>query len=343
MQKFKNLVLWKKIVIIVAAVLVLGGIVTMCVLLPLSAREKRAYERHKPTAYTQEAHTKNCIHFLNTVNSDCMILESDGHIAIIDCGEDNDNPRNFSNLELEGYEDKVVRYVKEHFADESGNVYIDFIVGTHAHSDHIGGFDTLILDEKITVGKAYLKRYKPETIRSYEKDRWDNQEVYDQMVNAINTRGIELVQDIPNETFSLGEYKIRFLNTKDAEGKNLGENDNSIATFVTLGNKKALLMGDVNNDSGDEDEIAAIVGEVDLMKVGHHGYTASSTRNFIKTVSPEIAIVPNKLERMDPDNKRRIVKEGGSVYATYDENGILATFTEDGIKLYNNTMDGYWD
>ena len=37
--------------------------------------------------------------------------------------------------------------------DENGRVTLDFILGTHAHSDHIGGFDTVINHPDITVKK----------------------------------------------------------------------------------------------------------------------------------------------------------------------------------------------
>ena len=33
------------------------------------------------------------IHFLNTANSDCILLESNGHFALVDSGEGNNNPR----------------------------------------------------------------------------------------------------------------------------------------------------------------------------------------------------------------------------------------------------------
>ena len=33
------------------------------------------------------------IHFLNTANSDAILLESDGHFALVDSGEGSENPR----------------------------------------------------------------------------------------------------------------------------------------------------------------------------------------------------------------------------------------------------------
>ena len=87
----------------------------------------------------------DCIHFLSTGNSDAILLESGGHFALVDAGEDSDNPRGFDWLVFDGHEEDVLAYLKSHAADENGKVHLDFVLGTHAHSDHIGGFDTVIL------------------------------------------------------------------------------------------------------------------------------------------------------------------------------------------------------
>ena len=99
------------------------------------------------------------IHFLKTGTSDAIILESDGHFAMVDSGEDTDNPRAFEWLNLPGYEQEVLSYLKKAAADENGNVHLDFVLGTHSHSDHIGGFDPVISDPSVTVDRAYLKKY----------------------------------------------------------------------------------------------------------------------------------------------------------------------------------------
>ncbi len=44
------------------------------------------------------------IHFLKTGSSDAIVLESDGRFAMVDAGEDTDNPRGFEGLNLSGYE-----------------------------------------------------------------------------------------------------------------------------------------------------------------------------------------------------------------------------------------------
>ena len=46
----------------------------------------------KNEAFTQETGVDR-IHFLNTANSDCILIESNGHFALVDSGEGNENPR----------------------------------------------------------------------------------------------------------------------------------------------------------------------------------------------------------------------------------------------------------
>ncbi len=296
---------------------------------------------HKPVDYKEAlangtVASGNKIHFLNTESSDCIILESNGHLAMIDCGEDTDNPRKLEELELPGFEDRVLKYVKDNFKDENGKVHFDFILGTHSHSDHIGGFDTLLADTDITVGTAYLKRYQPYYIIDQEIDEWDNEEVYNQMLNAVNARGINLVQDIPTEEFMLGTFKLRFLNTKDPTERGVGENENAVATFVKDGDKKILLMADVNYLDGDEQLIAKEIGKVDLIKLGHHGYGYSSGTPFLTRTQPKIAIYTNFRSKATITVRMRVtLNSRSSQYATADYNGIIAVIGEE-IKLYSN-------
>ena len=59
-------------------------------------------------AYNEKTAGGDRIHFLKTGCSDAIIIESDGHFAMVDGGEDTDNPRNFPGLNLAGYEQEVL-------------------------------------------------------------------------------------------------------------------------------------------------------------------------------------------------------------------------------------------
>lgn len=281
----------------------------------------------------------NRIHFLDTGGSDAILLESNGHFALVDSGEDSDNPRGFDNLEYTGYETRVVQYLKDVAGDEEGKVYLDFVVGTHAHSDHIGGFDTVILDEDITVGKAYLKEYDASVIREKETRDWDNQEVYDQMVAACEARGVEIVSDISREPFVFGDMTVTFFNTEPLGIDNIGENENSLGLLIEVDGQKAFLAGDINNLEGTESAIKDEIGKVDLLKLGHHGYDFSSSIGFLQTLHPEIAIVTNSAFYVNLGARMTLTSFACPFYPTVEYNGIIAQFEDGKITLFNDLHD----
>ena len=277
------------------------------------------------------------IHFLKTGSSDAILLESDGRFAMVDAGEDTDNPRGFAGLELAGYENEVVAYLKAHAADENGKVHLDFIVGTHAHSDHIGGFDTVILDPDITVGRAYLKTYDSSRINEYEIEQWDNQEVWDQMVAALNERNVPIVSEPDGEPFAFGNFTVTLLNTDDPENPDrVGENDQSLGVLLEKNGTRIFLAGDIDDNTGDETRLAPVIGKVDLLKVGHHSYSGSTTETFVKTLCPAACVITNNQESVDINTIARIVRicRHKNVYITGAENGVLAVVGDSGRITY---------
>ncbi len=280
------------------------------------------------------------IHFLNTKNSDCMILESQGHLAMVDAGEDNDYPVDKPHLNMKGYEEEVVAYLLDHFRGEDGKVHLDFVLATHCHSDHIGGFDTVINHPDIVVDKGYVKPYHPEDIFLYERVRWDNLEVYNQMLDAMKANGVERTESFDEAETDLGDFHIKFFNgAYKKHFLKFGENINSVGTLLTIGNTKAFLAGDINNKDGEEWRLASKIGKVDLLKVGHHGYVFSSSYRFIKTLHPDIAVVCNSNSHIYPDVRAKLKWVAkADLYATADNNGVLATFDGKEIKITTGIM-----
>ena len=283
----------------------------------------------------------NRIHFLNTGHSDCIILESNSHYAMIDAAEDTDFPPDKPWLNLKGYEQEVCSYLLKNCRGENGKVTLDFILGTHAHSDHIGGFDTVINHPDITVKKAFLKQYCEEDIFIMERKRWDNKEVYMQMKNALLNNNIPIIEEFDNDCFTLGDFRITLLNSSYKKPLiKFGENVNSVSTLVEYKNKKALLVGDTNYKNGGENRLIKKVGKVDLLKVGHHGYIGSTSFRFVKTLMPEYAVVCNSKRRIFPDVMCKLKHISHSkILCTEDLNGVIADFTDDNnIEIKTNIM-----
>ena len=255
-------------------------------------------------ADTITAGSGNRIHFINTKaksGSDAILLESNGHYALIDMGEDYDfpdgsDPRYPSRwgISMRNYqvlEDRLIRHL-----DQIGVKKLDFILGTHVHSDHIGGADEIL--NRYKVDKFYLKKYSDDRITSHW-GLWDNLFNYDNALRAAQKRGVTLIQNITDEDshFKLGDMDIQLYNYKneyDADGnlkKVRDDNSNSIVSVVTVAGKRIYLGGDLDNAEGAEDKLGPVIGKVDMMKWNHHyDATISNTINFLENLSPKMII-----------------------------------------------------
>ena len=255
-------------------------------------------------ADTISAGAGNRIHFINTKaksGSDAILLESNGHYALIDMGEDYDFPDGSDprypirwGISIRNYqvmEDRLIRHL-----DQLGVKKLDFILGTHVHSDHIGGADEIL--NRYQVDKFYLKKYSDKRITS-PWGLWDNLFNYDNALRAAQNKGVKLIQDIKDEDshFKFGDMDIQLYNYKneyDADGnlkRVLDDNSNSIVAVVTVAGKRIYLGGDLDNAEGAEDKLGPVIGKVDMMKWNHH-YDAkiSNTIDFINHLSPSMVI-----------------------------------------------------
>ena len=273
-------------------------------------------------ADTISAGDGNRIHFINLKSksgSDAILLESKGHFALIDMGEDYDfpdgsNPRypdrwGITRDNGQVLEDRLFRHLKQ-----VGVKKLDFILGTHVHSDHIGSADEVL--KRYPVDKFYLKRYSDERITTQWR-LWDNLYNYDNAVKIALERGVNLIQDISDNDshFTMGDMDIQLYNYKneyDSGGKLkkiFDDNSNSIVAVVTVAGKKIYLGGDLDNAEGAEDKLGPVIGKVDMMKWNHHyDATISNTVNFINNLSPSI-VVQTSGSDINRESTRALLRE----------------------------------
>ncbi len=277
------------------------------------------------------------IHFLNTANSDCIILESNGHFAMVDSGEGNSNPRR--KTEYKGYEEEVIAYVKKVAKKDDGKAHLDFVLGTHYHYDHVGVYHTLLGDKDIIIDTAYFKEYNPQIDKDYEVTRWGLLDSYNQIINDVKSRNISLIHDIPKK-LTFGDFNLEFYNRGYFDDLiNHGENAASIGIKVTKGEKTAFLAADITKSSGVEQKLIGKIGHCDLLKIGHHGYFGSSSASFLDEITPDVCIATNQQGKIYPNVKWNLTMHAKApFYATYDYNGIIASFTDDNHIILTNDI-----
>ncbi|WP_071131683.1 MBL fold metallo-hydrolase [Enterococcus timonensis] len=302
-------------------------------------------------ASTRSVNADEKVHFIDLFG-DAILLESDGHFGLIDGGEDSDNPTGNPLLAwFPGGEQILLNYLKSNIpADSNGQYNLDFIMGTHAHSDHLGGLRYVVNDSQITVNKAYLKEYHPEQMNLYNI-MWDNQEEYDLLVSALNNEGIPIVKNTEelNQSFNLGKMNIQFYNTEVLdyafldESYKLDENHSSIVSVVQYNNKQIFLGGDLDfktnpmNPLGDESRVASLIGDIDLMKLNHHGQILSNSYELISKLNPEFAISTWTGIDVYQPTKDYLLSQNIPLFETHYSGNIVIDFNKESFGLYDYT------
>ncbi|CEQ19933.1 beta-lactamase [[Clostridium] sordellii] len=257
-------------------------------------------------SYNQESETKNTdskeaqLHFIDTGNSDAILIKQGDKAALIDGGDNDD-------------EGTVVKYLKNQGVNE-----LEYVFATHPHADHIGGLDAVI--NAIPVKNVYVSNGDANT------------KTYTDFIKSIANRGLHPSVPLLNSEFELGTSKFKVLSVANTDDPN----NNSIVLEYINGNDKVLLMGDAEADI----EAKINTEDVDLLKVGHHGSHSSSTKTFIDKVNPEYAVImagkdnkyghPHK-ETMDTLKSRNI-----EVHRSDECGDIVFTSTGNGLKVNCN-------
>lgn len=270
------------------------------------------------------------IHFLHTGCSDCILLESNGHFALVDAGEGDNNPR--KNVDYEGFEDQVLSYIKKVCTDEDGIARLDFMLLTHQHYDHAGNAEAILADESIEIGTLYMKELSLRVLHDYEIEIWDVPGICERIIEQAEAANTPWVSELP-ESMIFGDFEITLYNTKTPVDvmTEQGNNAESVGMKLEKADYTVFLAADISTTTGLEDILAEQIGEVELLKIGHHGYFGSSSMSFLKKLSPEIAIVTNTLGKIYPNVKWNLTMTAKvPIYATVNRNGIIATITDDG-------------
>ena len=295
----------------------------------------------------------NKIHFINVsptnLGSDAILLESNGHYAMIDTGEDydfpddSDSPYPYREGDNTDYRNVMTERVMRHLKNV-GVETLDFILITHAHSDHIGNADELM--ENFNVNKVYMKRYSDSRIT--DKDRlWDSQYDYDKVLAVASQKGIPVIQDISKEQahFSLGDMDIQLYNYENQYTNGqltpvVDDNSNSIISVITVNGKKIFSAGDLNNlDYRNEDYYGPIIGKVDMMKFNHHfDADFSNTPNFLKNLQPSIVV---QTSSNDPWKNHQVATDIINQLKSYGAQLIKASSAEYDATIFDIRTDGF--
>ena len=285
----------------------------------------------------------NIVHFIKCGSADSILIESNGKYGLIDSS----NPYQYIKNEVEHVQIDESKGEKNQWVsnqDESVQAVLnyldylkvnklDFILGTHAHSDHIGGIPAIAYKFVDNNTKYYYRKYR-KTLEETTHVDWANYKYYLAAIHSMEKKGAQLI-DITSQTikFNFGDFNLELLNTDiDPDELKLGENQNSIVTLLKYKDTKLFLAADMI--SKDDKKIKDYIGKIDILKIAHHGYSESSYE-FLSTTKPDYVVISNSYIPFYANQLINYIKDTlkSKIYLTHYVSGTSQNVEKSAIKL----------
>jgi len=245
--------------------------------------------------------------------ADCIVLQSGESVVLVDGGENSDAG-------------DVVGFLL------AQKIYhIDVMIASHPHSDHIGGLDDVLEEDLITVDSLLMP--------DIPEDELPDSSAVDNFYQAVKDSGVKELECAPGDVYTINDdITLTVLGPIGDDHADL--NAWSAVVRADCGDVSVLFTGDTTTAEEakmlDDPQIAALL-DCDILKVAHHGGTTSSSMDFLRAVSPEIALIT---ARADADEDylmekvvARLTELGAQVYDTRHNGRIVCTQSDGELQV----------
>lgn len=233
---------------------------------------------------------------LDVGQADAILVRQGGTVALVDCGLD------------ERVVSALVRNNVHH---------IDAVFVTHWDEDHWGGLPDVL--DRFSVGTIAVAA-----------DALDGAPA-----EVLNRPGVTYRQVARGDTVDIGAFRARMMwpfDTVDGEG-----NEDSLVLLLSYAQEgkslRVLLTGDAELDQ--EREFVQEVGDIDVLKLGHHGSKVSVDTDLLETLKPELSIASAG------EGNRYGHPTDACIDAVRDAGGAFACTIEQGDITVSPTVTGF--
>ena len=197
--------------------------------------------------------------------------------------------------------------------------HLDQVIISHPHPDHFGGLFLVL--EKLQVEKLVVSRYP-------EKKEAQSAKLI-QLAQEKNIK-IELVENWKEENISV----FHPLDWKGGGADRV--NEESIVFAIEYGEHRFLFTGDIEKQA--EKHLEGKIGDIDVLKVPHHGSRTSSSSQLLQELKPEFSVISCGIDnRFGHPHFETLGNLKGSKILRTDQLGTII-FRSDGERLEIKTQ-----
>ena len=220
------------------------------------------------------------------------------------------------------------KYVVLPYLKASGVKRIDFLIVTHSDSDHINGMGELM--NYSYNNECYVKNLVLADIAENAKNQG-----YIELVEQAERLGINIVYVKAGDKIEFPDYKLNVIWPEKGDNREI--NQLSVVYRLEVAGYSMLFTGDLGEEGEkfilDKDNL----GKADILKVGHHGSSTSSTEEFLDAVNPKVAIIScgegNSYGHPHRETLERLNAAGADVFRTDESGGIEITVGEGKMEI----------
>ncbi|GBE16897.1 comEC family competence protein [bacterium BMS3Abin15] len=231
--------------------------------------------------------------FLDIGQGDAILISQGKNQILIDGGRD-------GKILLEKLGEKIPFWDRQ----------IEIVIATHPDQDHIGGLINVLQSYKVN---SILETKAESTSQTYK--------AWKEAVSKEDAENIEAKKNLSIKFSNDAIANILFpADSIDTNSKS--NNEHSVVLKLDFGENSFLFTGDLPGNR----EKSLAVGEIDFLKVAHHGSKYSTSEEFLNKVNPNEAIISagknNRYGHPNQDVIKRLMERKIKIWRT-DEMGDI--------------------